>query len=119
MTKSSVPPNAPVTLPTLLAAYVEATNSFDLKRLLRGSRCNAPEHLITLPDHITKNGLEHTFPYGMFVEGILNRLSNVGANSTFLRTVAMSEAFQRLPIPVGARLESLRKAVRHPGLDAP
>ena len=34
MTKSSVPPNAPVTLPTLLAAYVEATNSFDLERLM-------------------------------------------------------------------------------------
>ena len=34
MTKSSVPPNAPVTLPALLAAYVEATNSFDLERLM-------------------------------------------------------------------------------------
>jgi len=34
VTKSSVPPNAPVALPTLVAAYVEATNSFDLERLL-------------------------------------------------------------------------------------
>jgi hypothetical protein len=32
--KSSVPPNAPVALPPLVAAYVEATNSFDLERLL-------------------------------------------------------------------------------------
>ena len=34
MMKSSVPPNAPVALPHLVAAYVEATNSFDLERLL-------------------------------------------------------------------------------------
>jgi hypothetical protein len=34
VTKSSVPPNAPVALPTLVAAYVEATNSFDLERLM-------------------------------------------------------------------------------------
>ena len=34
MTKPSVPPNAPVALPTLVAAYVEATNSFDLERLM-------------------------------------------------------------------------------------
>ena len=32
--KSSVPPNAPVALPLLVAAYVEATNSFNLERLL-------------------------------------------------------------------------------------
>jgi ketosteroid isomerase-like protein len=32
--KSPVPPNAPVALPPLVAAYVEATNSFDLERLL-------------------------------------------------------------------------------------
>ena len=32
--KSSVPPNAPVALPPLVAAYVEATNSFDLERLM-------------------------------------------------------------------------------------
>jgi hypothetical protein len=32
--KSSAPPNASVDLPPLLAAYVEATNSFDLERLL-------------------------------------------------------------------------------------
>ena len=34
MINSSVPPNAPVLLPPLLAAYVEATNSFDLERLM-------------------------------------------------------------------------------------
>jgi len=34
MTKSSVPPDAPLALPTLVAAYVEATNSFDLERLM-------------------------------------------------------------------------------------
>jgi hypothetical protein len=34
MTQSSVPPNAGVALPTLVAAYVEATNSFDLERLM-------------------------------------------------------------------------------------
>jgi len=34
MTKSSVPPNVPVALSTLVAAYVEATNSFDLERLV-------------------------------------------------------------------------------------
>ena len=34
MTKSSIPPNAPVALPPLVAAYVEATNSFDLERLM-------------------------------------------------------------------------------------
>jgi hypothetical protein len=30
MMKSFAPPNAPVALPPLVAAYVEATNSFDL-----------------------------------------------------------------------------------------
>ena len=34
MMKSSVPPNAPVALPPLVAAYVEATNNFDLERLM-------------------------------------------------------------------------------------
>ena len=34
MMKSSVPPNTPVALPPLVAAYVEATNSFDLERLM-------------------------------------------------------------------------------------
>ena len=34
MVKSSVPPNAPVALPPLVAAYVDATNSFDLERLM-------------------------------------------------------------------------------------
>jgi hypothetical protein len=34
MMKSPVPPNAPVALPPLVAAYVDATNSFDLERLL-------------------------------------------------------------------------------------
>lgn len=44
---------------------------------LRRSWCNARERLITLPDHITKNGIEHTFPYGNLVEQILTRRSNV------------------------------------------
>jgi hypothetical protein len=34
MMKSSVRPNTTVVLPHLVAAYVEATNSFDLERLL-------------------------------------------------------------------------------------
>ena len=34
MMNSSVPPNTPVALPPLVAAYVEATNSFDLARLM-------------------------------------------------------------------------------------
>src|SRR5882672_6003769 len=34
MTKSSVPPNAPVALPPLVTAYVEATNNFDLEGLI-------------------------------------------------------------------------------------
>jgi hypothetical protein len=34
MMKSPVPPNSPVALPPLVAAYVEATNSFDLERLM-------------------------------------------------------------------------------------
>jgi integrase len=41
------------------------------------SWCNPRERLITLPDHITKNGVEHTFPYGDFVEQVLARRSNV------------------------------------------
>ena len=34
MMKSSAPPNASVDLPPLVAAYVEATNSFNLERLM-------------------------------------------------------------------------------------
>jgi hypothetical protein len=34
MPTSPHPPNAPAALPPLVAAYVEATNSFDLERLL-------------------------------------------------------------------------------------
>jgi hypothetical protein len=34
MVKSSVPPHAPVALPPLVAAYVEAANSFDAERLM-------------------------------------------------------------------------------------
>ena len=44
---------------------------------IRKSWCDRSERLITLPDHITKNKTEHTFPYGPHVEGLLNRLSNV------------------------------------------
>jgi integrase len=50
---------------------------------LRTSWRNPPERLIKLPDHITKNCLEHTFPHGAFVEGIFNRLSNVGGDLYF------------------------------------
>jgi hypothetical protein len=34
MVRSSVPPNAPFALPPLVAAYVDATNSFDPERLV-------------------------------------------------------------------------------------
>jgi hypothetical protein len=34
MVKFSVPPNAPLALPPLVAAYVDATNSFDSERLM-------------------------------------------------------------------------------------
>ena len=34
MTKSSASPNASAALPTLVAAYVEASNNFDLERLM-------------------------------------------------------------------------------------
>ena len=34
MMKSSAPPNASVDLPPLVAAYIEATNGFDLERLM-------------------------------------------------------------------------------------
>lgn len=34
MTKSPVPPRAPVALPPLVAAYIEATNNFDFERLM-------------------------------------------------------------------------------------
>jgi hypothetical protein len=34
MMKSFVPPDAPVALPQLVAAYVDATNTFDLERLM-------------------------------------------------------------------------------------
>ena len=34
MMKSSAPPNASVNVPPLVAAYVEATNSFNLERLM-------------------------------------------------------------------------------------
>jgi hypothetical protein len=34
MIKTSLPQNAPVALPPLVGAYVEATNSFDLERLM-------------------------------------------------------------------------------------
>jgi integrase len=50
---------------------------------LRRSWCDPQQRLITLPEHITKNRLEHTFPYGVFVEALLNRLSNVGGELYF------------------------------------
>jgi integrase len=44
---------------------------------LRKSWCNDSERLITLPEHLTKNKMEHTFPYGPLTEAILLRRSNV------------------------------------------
>jgi integrase len=42
---------------------------------LRKSWCNEAERLITLPENITKNKVEHTFPYGSMVEHMLTRPS--------------------------------------------
>jgi integrase len=50
---------------------------------IRKSWCDRSQRLITLPDHITKNKMEHTFPYGAHVEGLLNRLSNVEGDLYF------------------------------------
>jgi integrase len=44
---------------------------------LRKSWSNQAERLITFPDTITKNKLQHTFPYGPHVEAILQRRSNL------------------------------------------
>jgi integrase len=44
---------------------------------LRRSWCDKRERLITLPAQITKNGVEHTFPYGSLVEQVLARRSNL------------------------------------------
>lgn len=43
---------------------------------LRKTWCNTSQRLITLPDSITKNKVEHTFPYGPLVESVLERRSN-------------------------------------------
>jgi integrase len=43
---------------------------------LRRGWCNQTDRLIILPETITKNKLEHTFPYGPLVEGLLQRRSN-------------------------------------------
>ncbi len=42
---------------------------------LRRTWCNEAERLITLPESVTKNGVEHTFPYGSMVEHVLTRPS--------------------------------------------
>jgi integrase len=47
------------------------------------SWCNTSERLITLPDHITKNKQESTFPYGPLAENVLTRLSNVEGDLFF------------------------------------
>jgi integrase len=44
---------------------------------LRRSWCVLEKHLITLPDHVTKNGREHTFPYGDLVHGVFERRHNL------------------------------------------
>jgi integrase len=41
---------------------------------LRDGWINLTEHIITLPDHTTKNGREHTFPFGAMTADILNRI---------------------------------------------
>jgi integrase len=45
---------------------------------LRRMWINAADRTITLPDTITKNGIEHTFPYGDAVAAILERVPNQG-----------------------------------------
>jgi integrase len=42
---------------------------------LRRSWCNKAQRLITFPESITKNKVEHAFPYGAMVEHVLNRPS--------------------------------------------
>jgi integrase len=44
---------------------------------LRKSWCDVSARLITIPDHIAKNGVEHAFPYGDLVQQILARRSNL------------------------------------------
>jgi integrase len=44
---------------------------------LERSWCNGKERLITLPEHITKNKREHTFPYGDLAAVVLARVSNL------------------------------------------
>jgi integrase len=50
---------------------------------LQKSWCNRSDRLITLPDYVTKNYQEHTFPYGDLVESVLVRLSNIEGNLYF------------------------------------
>ena len=45
---------------------------------LRRTWINAADRTITLPDTITKNGIEHTFPYGDAVAAILQRVPDQG-----------------------------------------
>jgi integrase len=50
---------------------------------LRRSWCDTQRRLITLPDHITKNGREHTFPYGDLVHRLLERQHNLLGGDLF------------------------------------
>jgi integrase len=50
---------------------------------LRRSWCDPKQRLITLPDHVTKNGREHTFPYGEFVHRVLGRQLDIGSDLFF------------------------------------
>ena len=45
---------------------------------LQGSWINTKERTITLPSFITKNGSEHTFPYGPAVESVLEKIPDQG-----------------------------------------
>jgi integrase len=50
---------------------------------LRRSWLDTSQKLITLPESITKNKLEHTFPYGTLAEAVLDRVSNLGGDRFF------------------------------------
>jgi integrase len=50
---------------------------------LRRSWRDISEQIITLPDSLTKNKLEHTFPYGELVEDVLRRVPDLGGDLFF------------------------------------
>jgi integrase len=50
---------------------------------LRRSWCDTERRLVTLPDHVTKNGREHSFPYGDLVQRVLERQHNLTGDDLF------------------------------------